>query len=312
MPIQVVVLGSGSAVPTLQRNPSAHWLRIHDCDMLIDCGEGTQLQMTRLQLRSAKLRAIFISHLHGDHYLGLPGLISSMHLMGRKAPLQLFGPPPLIELLEQQFKASESIINFPIEFNPLFADEPRYIGAFEHFTVQSFPLNHRIACTGFRFDEKPGLRNIRKDAIKQYQLPVEQLHGIRQGNDFITPSGKRIPNKEITKASKHLASYAYCSDTRPDPAYIQTIQQVDCLYHEATFAENLVGRARDTFHSTAAEAALTALTARAGHLLIGHFSARYRDVAPLLAEAREIFPNTHAAIDGMALEIHSDKHLIIS
>jgi ribonuclease Z len=303
MPIRLVILGSGSATPTLLRNPSAQWLRIQDTDMLIDCGEGTQLQMQRYQLRMNKLKAIFISHLHGDHYLGLPGLISSMHLTGRTAPLQLFGPDPLIEILKNQFEVSETRLNFRLDFTPIRANAASFLGNFKHFTAQSFPIRHRIPCTGFLFREKHHLLNIRKEALKAYRIPIPFLQGIREGNDYLTESGETIPNQLLTLPPNHPVSYAYCSDTAPDDTYIPFIKDVDCLYHEATFTTNLLSRARETFHSTGAEAAEIAKKAGAGRLLIGHFSSRYGEVDQLLQEAIEIFPKTEAVYDGMELNL---------
>jgi ribonuclease Z len=303
MSIKLVILGSGSATPTLQRNPSAQWLRIQDCDMLIDCGEGTQLQLLRFQLRLNKIRAIFISHLHGDHYLGLPGLISSMHLTGRSAPLQLFGPTPLMDILQKQFEVSDTRLSFRIDFTPVTAGQTQWLGNFEHFTVKAFPLNHRIACSGFLFREKPGLQNIRKEALAKYRIPIHFLQGIREGKDYNTGSGELVPNSELTYPPRHQASYAYCSDTAPDESYIQLISGVDCLYHEATFAADLKSRAINTYHSTAPEAAEIAARAGVKKLLIGHFSSRYRDVSALVTQARAIFPDTEAVNDGMEVGI---------
>jgi len=310
MPLQLVILGCGSATPTLWRKPSAQWLRIQDADLLIDCGEGTQLQMLHYKLKINKLQAIFISHMHGDHYLGLPGILSSMHLTGRITPLQIFGPEPLWNILQQQFEVSQTRLNYPIQFTATNPEKMEELGSFKNFSVHAFPLNHRIPCTGFLFRERAGLRNLRKEMLEKYRIPVSFLHGIREGHDYRLPSGELIPNKELTHAQKPLASYAYCSDTAPDPGYLPYIREVDCLYHEATFTADLTGRARETFHSTALEAAEIARNSQVSQLLIGHFSSRYRDTDKLIQEARSIFEPAEAVYDGMCIEI-KPKHTVI-
>lgn len=303
MPIELTILGSGSATPTLSRNPSGQLLRIHDQDLLIDCGEGTQMQLLRFQHRINRIKAVFISHLHGDHYLGLPGLISSMHLTGRVSPLTVYGPAVLEQIMRLQFSVSQTVLRFPLEFIPTHPEKPAPVADFAGFTVSSFPLHHRIPCTGFLFREKPHLHNLREDALKAYAIPYHELKAIKQGADYITPEGLVIPNRQLTHEPKPPVSYAYCSDTSPDPQVTAAIQGVDWLYHEATFSDELVSRARDTFHSTAREAGQTAKDAGARHLLIGHFSSRYKDLQPLIDEARGIFPGTEAVYDGMTVRL---------
>lgn len=303
MSVKLVILGSGSATPTLTRAPSAQWLRIHDTDLLIDCGEGTQVQLMRYHLRMNRIRAIFISHLHGDHYFGLPGLISSMNLTGRIAPLKVYGPARLKELIEIQFESSDTDLAFDLEFVATNPEAPALLVEFNGFSVHTFPLNHRIPCTGFLFREKPKPLNLRKEILSKYQIPFEELPSIRQGADYTLPNGKIISNNEITFPPQPAITYAYCSDTSPFEQLADDIKGADCLYHEATFMDQLTDRARSTYHTTASEAARLALKAGVKKLLIGHFSSRYKDIGELLEEARKIFPATEAVFDGMEMEL---------
>lgn len=303
MSIELNILGSGSATPTPGRNPSGQFLKIADAHILIDCGEGTQMQLSRFGLKASKIQAIFITHLHGDHYFGLPGLLSSLHLNGRTAALHLYGPPELEEILQIQFRVSDTELRYPLHFHPISASQGGLLAEFGSFTVESFPLAHRIPCTGYIFREKARPRNLRKDVQEKYPIPHDKIKEIKAGADLVLPNGGVIPNAELTLDPVPPVSYAYCSDTGPNPEMHPFIQGVDWLYHEATFAHELLQRARDTFHSTAVEAAETAKQIGAKHLLIGHFSSRYKDVTPLVEEARAIFPDTIAVSDGMQLEL---------
>ena len=299
MSIELHILGSGSATPIPGRNPTAQLLKLDQTDVLIDCGEATQIQMIRFKQKPSKIKVILISHLHGDHYLGLPGLLSSMHLMGRREAIHIYGPPPLQEILEFQFRVSETVLKFPLHFHPTQDQELAHLTEIGGFDVFSFPLNHRIPTTGFLFKEKPRRGHLITDLLKQYQVPVEKYKEIKAGADFITQEGNLIPNQVLVKAATPSISYAYCSDTAPTKSTLEVIRGVDWLYHEATFLHELIGRATETFHTTALQAGEIARDAEAKNLIIGHFSSRYRDVRPLKAEASRAFDQVIAAEDGM-------------
>jgi ribonuclease Z len=303
MSFELTILGCGSATPTLSRNPTAQHIRIGSSEFLIDCGEGAQLQMLKLRLKINKLKAIFISHLHGDHFFGLPGLLSTMHLMGRRNKLTLFGPPALAGILEQIFAASETELKYPLEFIPTNPDQKELLVDTSTFTIHSFPLNHRIPCTGFLFKEKQRLRNIRRDVIAQLQVPIGQMKAIKAGADYVKENGQIIPNSDLTFPPSPSVSYAFCSDTAPDIRLASFIQGVDWLYHEATFLNELENRAIDTFHSTTIQAANTANQVEAKHLIIGHYSSRYGQIEDLRLEVEALFPNVYTAEDGKIFPI---------
>jgi len=303
MAIDLTILGSGSATPTLTRNPTSQFLQIDGKCLLIDCGEGTQMQLMKFQLKLSKIDTILISHLHGDHYFGLPGLLSSMHLMGRTAVLKLLAPPELNEILKEQFSISQTVLNYPIEFIATQDKIAETILENSSFSIQTFPLHHRIPCTGFIIREKEKPRNIRQDIIKMYKPDVSQLKAIKTGADLTLANGQVISNKLITNDPPKTVSYAFCSDTAPSELVFEFLKDIDCLYHEATFDDELVQRAKETFHSTARQAALVAKRANVNQLIIGHFSSRYREIELLLTQAQSVFPFTRAAFDGMVLQI---------
>jgi ribonuclease Z len=303
MSFELTILGCGSATPTLLRNPTAQHLRINNVEYLIDCGEGTQLQMLKLKCKASKLKAIFISHLHGDHFLGLPGLLSTMHLLGRKNKLRIYCPAGLEDILNQIFIASYTDLRYSLEFIHTNPNEKELLIDSLNFTVHSFPLNHRIPCTGFLFSEKPPPRNLRPEKISQYNVPINHMRTIKAGADFILPNGDVISNAELTFPSKKSVSYAFCSDTAPLESLAENIRGVDCLYHEATFLHELINRANETYHSTAIHAAQAALNVGANRLLIGHYSSRYSDVSELQTEAASLFENVTAVEDGMIIKI---------
>jgi len=303
MAIEVTILGSGSATPTLTRNPTAQFLQIDGKCLLVDCGEGTQLQLMKFQLKTNKIDTIAISHLHGDHYFGLAGLLSSMHLMGRTAALKLIGPAELEQILSEQFRVSQTILNYKIEFKATQMQTSEIVVDNNSYTIESFPLHHRIPCTGFIIREKEKPRNIRQDIIEMYQPEVSQFKAIKAGADLVLPDGQVIANKLITNDPPKPMSYAFCSDTAPTDSIFEYLTEIDCLYHEATFDEELSGRAKETFHSTAKQAGSVAKKAEVKQLIIGHFSSRYREIEVLLAEAQSVFPQTRAAFDGMFFQI---------
>jgi ribonuclease Z len=290
-------------LPTSERYPSAHVLNVHERLFLIDCGEGTQMQLRKNRLRFGKINHIFISHLHGDHIFGLYGLLSSFSLMGRKAPLHLFAPENYQRLLISHLNDFDIHLSFEIDFIPLKGDDPFLILEDKYLTVTAFPLQHRVPAYGFIFREKLLERNIIKDKIDEYQIPGVRIPAIKKGADFITHDGSIIPNSELTLSPPEPLSYAYCSDTRFFRRLATFVKGVTMLYHEATFDKSLNKLAEITGHSTSVDAARTALKAGAGCLIIGHFSSRYKSISVLVDEARSVFPATFAAVDGMNYEV---------
>lgn len=295
---ELTILGCSSATPTSTRNPTAQLLNIAERFFLIDCGEATQIQLRKFKLKFQRINHIFISHLHGDHYLGLIGLLSSMHLLGRTVDLHLFCPPELEEIIEVQFKHSQTFLRFKIVYHHHKFIANDLIFEDNKVEVRTILLNHRIPCCGFLFTEKPLLANISKEIIQKYNIPVEQILAIKGGADFITNEGELIPNSNLVSNKLKPRSYAYCSDTSYDERIIEVIKGVDLLYHEATFLNEMLPRAKETFHSTALQAATIAQKAEVHQLMIGHYSARYRDLQPLLEEAQTVFSNTILSVEG--------------
>lgn len=303
MSLKLTILGCGSATPTIDRNPTAQALQVLERFFLIDCGEGTQLQLRRNKIRPRHFDHIFISHLHGDHYLGLFGLLSSLHLYSRTRPMHVFCPSPLKEIIELQLKASDTRLTYELNFHELQGSGERLILETNEALVYSFPMNHRIPCWGFKFVEKPRPRSMKGEKIREYNIPFSKIDEIRNGNDFITEKGKIIPNDELTFPAKENRTYAFCSDTIYDERIIPYVKNVDLLYHEATFAHDLLDKAINRYHTTALQAAQIALKARAKKLIIGHYSSRYGDIAALLNEAQIVFENTIAATDNLVIDI---------
>jgi len=303
MKFEVTILGSSSSTPIFNRNPSAQILNVNEKYILIDCGEATQNQLLNFGLKANRIDQIFISHLHGDHYLGLVGLLSSLHLNGRTKPMDIFGPAELKEIIDLQFKHSQTVLRYPINFSPT-TDDKRY-RIFESYdvVVDSFPLDHRIPCTGFLFTEKQRLRKMIKSKIEDLSIPAEMIPLIKKGQSFTDRNGKIHSAEELTTDADQPKTYAYCSDTICSWKYLEYIVNVDMLYHEATFMNDMLERAEETFHTTALQAGEIALKANVKKLLVGHFSARYRELEPLLEEARSIFPETLLAVEGQTFQI---------
>lgn len=298
MKFEVLILGNSSATPIYERHPSAQVLNFNEQLFLIDCGEATQMQLFRYGIKSNKITHIFISHLHGDHYLGLVGLLSSMHLVGRKSDLHLYGPAPLEEILLLQFHYSDTNLNYKLIFHPTNPEREEVILKTAMLTVTSFPLTHRIPCTGFRFDEGRRAATLNLEAIEKLKIPTIYLSGIKKGADYTSPEGKVYRSDELTYKAPASRSYAYCSDTKPVNDYLEVIKGASLLYHESTFLHELSERAQQTFHTTALEAATVAKTAEVKKLLLGHYSARYKDLSPLLDEAKSVFESTELSIEG--------------
>jgi ribonuclease Z len=304
MSIEVTILGCGSATPTLTRNPTSQWIDIHGTSLLIDCGEGTQAQMLKLNLKMNRLKAICISHLHGDHFFGLPGLLSSMHLLGRKNKLIIFGPPPLKKFLEDLFQLSDTTLRFPLEFIPVIeSSNSEKLADFGSFQLLSIPLNHRISCSGFLIKEKPKPRNLRPEYLSFHEIPINKRQEIKEGVDFIKNDGTVIKNSQLTFDPPRSVSYAFCSDTAPLDDTVKAIANSTVLYHEATFEDELIERAELTFHSTASQAASQAKNANVEQLYIGHFSSRYSETKRLEDQAKSIFNKTFAVYDGFKFKI---------
>lgn len=303
MKFEVTILGSSSATPVYNRNPTAQLLNCNEKFYLIDCGEGTQQQLIRYGFKANKIDYIFISHLHGDHYFGLIGLLSSLHLNGRVKPMYIFAPAALEEILALQFKYSETVIRYPIEFVATQADTPAQIFENADLTVETFVLNHRIPCTGFSFVQKKRLRKLMIEKLESEQIPVEYYPLLKRGVDLDLPDGGTLRNADYTTDSDRPKKYCYCSDTLFDERYLESIQNCDTLYHEATFLHEMLDRANQTHHTTALQAAEVAKITGAAKLLIGHFSSRYKSLQPLLDEARTVFEETELAIEGITFPI---------
>jgi ribonuclease Z len=303
--MKLTILGSSSALPTSERYPSAHVLNAHERLFLIDCGEGTQMQLRKNRIRFSKINHIFISHLHGDHVFGLYGLLSTFSLMGRKSPVHLYAPENYDKILHSHLLDFDIHLNYELDFTPLAGKDPRVILDEKYVTVTAFPLKHRVPSYGFLFREKMADRNIIRECIEKYHIPGVRIPAIKKGENFVTEDGEVIKNADITTPPPEPLSYAYCSDTKYFSRLASFVKDVTLLYHEATFDSTLKDLAEITGHSTTLDAARTALAANAGSLLIGHFSARYRNINPLVDEAKTVFIQTFPAIDGKSYVIGS-------
>ena len=300
---ELLILGSSSAAPTTKRNPSAQLLNVAERFFLMDCGEATQIQLRKYKTKFQKIDHIFISHLHGDHFLGLPGFLASMHLLGRKQELNVYGPKELKDVIDMLNNVSETRMNYEIKWHFTKNDKLNLLFEDEKVEVYSFPMKHRIFCTGFLVKEKPLLRKIDKYELEKHKLSVADINKLRKGEDVINADGKKVKNKDVTIDPDPPRSFAYCSDTIYDEELVKYINGVDLLYHESTFLNDKAKRAGDTFHSTAEQAAKIAKTAKVKQLLIGHFSARYGDLEPFIKEAAPYFKNVVLAIEGKKLKI---------
>lgn len=295
---EITVLGSSSATPAYNRNPSAQLLNINDKYYLIDCGEATQNQLNKFKIKSSRIDHIFISHLHGDHYLGLVGLLSTMHLNGRSKEIYVFGPPELKEIIDLQLKVSETVLGYEIIFRATHTDYSERIFDNSDISVDTIILNHRIPTTGFLIKEKPRKRKINTQKMEEFDIPLEYIPLLKNGIDYCDKFGNTISNKELTFDPAEPKSFAYCSDTLYNEDFLEQIENVNFLYHEATFLHELIDRAVETYHTTALQAGIIARKAKATKLMIGHFSARYKELDHLLIEAQSEFINTVLAIEG--------------
>ena len=298
MIFQLKILGNNSAVPAHDRNQTAQLLQLDNQYILIDCGEGTQMQLSRFNIRLGRIKTVLISHLHGDHYFGLIGLISTMHLYHRNDKLTIFAPPGLEEIINLQLRASETTLNFELEFITLDHVGSKVILKEEQFFIEAFPLDHGITCYGFLIKENPKQWRIDKTKIPE-KILIQEIVQLKQGKDVLNPDGSiKYKLEEYTLPPRPSRSYGYCSDTRYNQGIISYIKEVDLLYHEATFADDMKDRAALTLHSTASEAASIASKAGARKLLLGHYSTRYKDLTPLIEEARLVFKESYLSKEG--------------
>ncbi len=297
------ILGCGSALPTTRHFPTSQIVNVRDKLFMIDCGEGAQLQFRKSHLKFSRLNHIFISHLHGDHCFGLLGLISTLNLLGRTAELHIHSPKGLETLLTPMLDFFNRQMTYKVLFHEFDTKEPMQIYEDRSLTVTTIPLRHRMPCCGFLFAEKRRPNHIIREMVDFYQVPVYELNRIKNGADYVTSEGKTVSNNLLTRPSAPSRSYAYCSDTIYLPSIVEQIKGVDLLFHEATFANEDAPRAKETFHTTAAQAAEIARRAEVKKLLIGHFSARYEDENVLLQEASAIFPDTQLAKETLCVSV---------
>lgn len=296
--MKLTILGCYAATPRTFTNPTSQVLEMGNQLYLIDCGEGTQVQLRRNKIKFSKIRHIFISHLHGDHFYGLIGLISTFMLLNRATELHVYGPKGIKEIITLQLKLSNSWTSYPLYFHELSNKEPELILDDKKVTVETIPLNHRVYTNGFLFKEKPAERKLLMDKVLNYEIEVAYYRGIKKGKDVMLEDGSIVPNKELTADPEPPLSYAFCSDTKYDPGIIPQIKNVSVLYHESTFLEEHASLANHTKHSTAREAAEIARAAEVGTLLLGHYSTRYDDYSLFKKEAEEVFGKVMMTDDG--------------
>lgn len=297
------ILGCGSALPTTRHFATSQVVNLRDKLFMIDCGEGAQMQLRKSRLKFSRLNHIFISHLHGDHCFGLMGLISTFGLLGRTAELHIHSPKGLEELLTPMLNFFCHTLAYKVIFHEFDTRQTSVVYEDRSMTVTTIPLQHRIPCCGFLFAEKARPNHIIRDMVDFYKVPVYELNRIKNGSDYVTPEGEVIANTRLTRPSDPPRKYAYCSDTIFRPEIVEQLSGVDLLFHEATFAESELARAKETYHTTAAQAARIALEAGVRQLVIGHFSARYEDESILLKEASAVFPDTILAKENLCISL---------
>lgn len=302
-PFRVHILGCGSATPTLKHEPSAQIVEVRGKMFLVDCAEGTQTRLRHAHVHFSAINHIFITHLHGDHCLGLFGLLSTFGLLGRTAPMYIYATTELRAALDVFMSVFCSNLGYEVIFKPIDTTVSAVIYEDRSLTVTTLPLEHRVPCCGFLFREKPTLPHVRREIFDMYGVPLSQVNNIKAGADFVTADGEVIPNSRLTTPPAAPRSYAYCSDTRYMPDLHRLIHGVNTLYHESTYGTDKQQNADTYGHSTARDAAMVARDAQAGKLVLGHFSARYEDETVLLDEAQAIFPNTILADEGMVIDV---------
>lgn len=290
-------------MPTLRHNPSSQVVEVRNRMFMIDCGEGTQIQIRRSRLRFTKIETVFISHLHGDHCFGLIGMISTFGMLGRTAPLHVYAPASFQPMLESQISMFCTGLGYEVKFHPVDTTLAATVYEDRGMTVSTIPLNHRVPCCGYLFREKPTLPHIRRDMLDFYEIPVSQINNIKLGADWTTPDGETVPNCRLVESPEPPRSYAYCSDTRYMPGLHTLVEGVNTLYHESTYASDNEAHAKLYFHSTASQAATVARDAHVGKLLLGHYSARYDNESTILNEAREVFPESYLVDEGKVFDV---------
>lgn len=300
--MKVTILGNNSALPAYGRNPTAQVVTLYGEDILIDCGEGTQIKMQQYGIRWRHLNHIFISHLHGDHYFGIFGLLNSMSLLGRTAALHLYAPAPLQTLIQATLDVSANHLQYPFFFHPL-PEGAAPLVDHKLFTVHCFPVEHRIPTHGFLITRKTRGRKLLPDKAAAAGIPSYFYDRLKGGEDYTDKEGRVIQNEMVTEEGPKPKRYAYCADTVYTDSFLEHIRDADLIYHESTYLSDNEARARERYHSTAAQAAMIAKKANAGQLLLGHYSSKYRDVAQFREEAAAIFPNVLASEEGAAYEL---------
>ena len=299
--LAVTILGNNSAVPAFDRHPTSQVVTLDGNNFLVDCGEGTQIQMINYKIRRSRISHVFISHLHGDHYFGLVGLINSFSLLGHQQELHVFGPSPLQEIIEIQLKVADTRLCYPLHFHTISGAATLVDN--DKVEIRCFPTNHRIECYGFSFREKKKPRKLILESVKENNIPLSFYERLKAGEDFVTTSGEIIKNEWLTTEGPKSKTYAFCADTKYNEAMIEHIKDADMIYHETTYLDNLRERASDRFHSTTKQAALIAQKANVKRLLIGHFSSKYDTLEEFEQEAKEVFPNTELALEGVAYKV---------
>ena len=297
----VTILGNNSAVPAFDRHPTSQVVTYDGNNYLVDCGEGTQIQLINYKVRRSKISHIFISHLHGDHYFGLVGLINTLSLLSHQQELHVFGPAPLQEIIELQLRVADTKICYPLHFHAI--SGPATLVDTEKLMVKCFRTNHRIVCYGFSFTEKRPARKLNPVKAKEMDIPKLFYTRLTMGEDYTRKDGTIIKNEWVTEPGDAGRQYVFCADTKYDESLIPHIQGADMIYHETTYLDNLRERAEARFHSTSKQAAMLAQKAGVKKLLIGHFSSKYDTLEEFEQEAREIFPNTELALEGVAYNV---------
>jgi ribonuclease Z len=300
--MKVTILGNNSALPAFGRHPTSQIVSVYGELIMLDCGEGAQIQMQRYGLKWGKMQHIFISHLHGDHYFGLPGLINSMSLLGRTLPLHLYAPAGLQPIIQQILDVADTTLSYPFYFHPL-PEGSAVLADTNIFKVTCFPVNHRIPCHGFLIERKTKGRKLLPDKCREYEIPAYYYDKLKEGYDYERKDGDIIKNEWVTEEGPTPKKYAYCADTIFTDAFLPYIQGADTIYHECTYLEADKEKAQARFHSTARQAAEIARQANAKQLLLGHFSSKYKELNVFRDEAAEVFPNVQVTIEGAAYEI---------
>ncbi len=296
--LALTILGNNSAIPAFGRHPTAQVITTTNELLLVDCGEGTQMQLAKYKIRRSKISCIFISHLHGDHYFGLIGLLTSFSLGKRVEPIRLFGPAALMQIIQLQLDVADIVLSYELIFTPLFTEDLIYSG--KKLEVHCFKVNHRIECWGFKFTEIKNKRKIDVEACKQMEIPRAFYPKLQQGEDYITKQGKHVKNEIVTLPGDAPKSYAYCADTAFEPSIIPHIAGVTLLYHESTYLGGLEKLAQERQHSTSRQAAEMAQMAKADKLLLGHFSSRYDTIDEFAEDATRVFTNTECSKEGVS------------